>query len=238
MEKASIELFGYILMEPVTFLTDLFLTLFSLGLYNALRKSFPVSDYRKHYGKFFLFMAFCTFLGGVAHLLGHYLDHFYIHAVAWSFSAIGIYYMQKGSAYDYSLKVSTNLGYIFLFQVVVSVCCYIGFQLFGNYEVESDTVGTPGFTAVVVSSTIGFAGFILPLHLIKYIKEKDNGAAIMIMAFVCSIITPIIQAKKWGLGIHFNHNDVAHMVLALCYYVYYLGMRTKIQQYETTSENA
>jgi len=236
MEKVSIELFGLTLLEPSTFVSDVAIAILSLGLYLSLKKLFPTSDFRKNYGYFFLFLTFGTFTGGNAHLFGNYTDHNLFHALGWSFSAISIYYMQRGSAYDFPDKTKKMLYPVFLFQVVVSIMVYFGYQLFGDIQVDHEHLGTPGFLAVKISLAIGFIGFILPLHMIKALKEKDHGSAIVLMGIVSSVAALIIQSKKWGVNIHINHNVVAHMVLAVCYYLYYLGARQKILKYEGLAE--
>lgn len=238
MEKHSIELFGLTLLEPSTYLSDIALTIFSLGLYFALRRSFPTSDYGKKYSFFFLFLSLSTIIGGHAHLFGHYIDNYLFHALAWSFSSTGIYFLQVGSAYDYNKGLRSKLNMVFLIQLVISVGIYFGYQLFGNVVVDHTKVGTPGFQAAVVSMAIAFLGFIAPLHANKFIKEKDNGSAIFLMGLICSIAAPIIQGKQWGIGKYFNHNDVAHLVLMVCYYIYFLAIRIKVQNYESVTEEA
>ena len=63
-------------------------------------------------------------------------------------------------------------------------------------------------------------------------KEKDHGSAIFLMGIVSSVAALIIQSKKWGINEYINHNVVAHIVLGVCYYLYYLGVRQKIVKYE------
>jgi hypothetical protein len=177
-----------------------------------------------------------TFVGGNAHLLGNYTDHNLYHALGWSFSAISIYFMQRGSVYDFPEKTKKILNPIFLIQVIVSVAIYFGYQLFGDVPTEHTHVGTPGFLAVKISLGIAFIGFILPLHMYKTLKEKDHGSAIVLMGIVSSVAALIVQSKKWGINVYINHNVVAHMVLAVCYYLYYLGARQKVANYEGLNE--
>tara|TARA_B100000508_G_scaffold140936_2_gene144397 strand:- start:2829 stop:3545 length:717 start_codon:yes stop_codon:yes gene_type:complete len=238
MEKVSIELWGYTLLEPSTYVSDVLLAVFSLGLFMSLKRMFPSSKFQMYYGYFFFFMALSTLTGGHAHLLANYFDHYLFHSLSWAFSALAIYNMQMGSAFDYPEKVKKILSPVFLVQLIISVLIYFGYQLFGDVTVTHDTVGTPGFLAVKISLGIAFIGFILPLHVYKIMKEKDHGSAIFLMGIVSSVAALIIQSKKWGVNQYINYNVVAHLVLAICYYLYYLGVRQKIAKYEGLTEKA
>lgn len=232
MEKVSIELFGLTLLQPNTFISDVGIAFLGFGLFLSLKKLFPSSKIRVYYGFFFLFIGISTFIGGNAHLIEHYTEHYLFHAFGWSVSAVAIYFMQRGSANDYPEKIKKILNPIFLFQMVISVLIYLGYQLFGGVEVDHNFVGTPGFLAVKISIGVGFIVFILPLHVYKIMKEKDHGSAIFLMGIVSSVAALIIQSRKWGVNEYINHNVVAHMVLGVCYYLYYLGVRQKIVKYE------
>ena len=200
--------------------------------------SFQTASSRGYTATFFLFMGISTTTGGCAHLFGYYLPNYLLHSAAWSLSAAGVYALQRGSVYDYPDKIRNILNKVFLLQLVLSVAIYFGYQLYNNFPIDNSQVGTPGFQAVMVSTAIGFIGFILPLHLIKLVKEKDNGAAIFLMGMVISLAAPLIQGKGWGISAWFNHNDVAHIILAVCYYIYYLSIRLKVQQYNAATEGA
>lgn len=171
-----------------------------------------------------------TLVGGHAHLLAHYIDHNFFHVLSWAFSALGLYFMQMGSVYDYSQKVKRILQPVFLAQVVISIAIFFGYQIFGDVTVDHNQVGTPGFAAVKVSQSIGYLAFILPLQINKFIKEKDNGASIILMGMVVSVGALLVQSKQWGFAPNFNHNDIAHLILAFVYYLFYLGIRIKVSQ--------
>ena len=126
MEKVSIELFGLILLEPSTFVSDIGLAVFSFALFLNLKRAFPGSEFQKNYGFLFLFMGIATFVSGFGHLFGNYLDNYLLHALGWSCTAIGVYFMQTGSAYDFPKKIRKILGPIFLVQVGISILVYFG----------------------------------------------------------------------------------------------------------------
>jgi hypothetical protein len=228
MHKVTIELFGLQLLEPSTYLSDLFLATFSFGLFWSLRNLFLTSNIRKVYSGFFLFMGCSTLVGGHAHLLGNYIDHYYFHAISWTFSSIGLFFMQQGSLMDFSEKTKKYLQPLFMAQLAISIGAYFGYQMFAVDSVSHDHVGTPGFAAVKVSQAVGYLGFIVPLQVTKFIREKDSGASLILMGLVVSIGALLVQSKQWGFGPNFNHNDVAHVILAFVFYLFYWGIRLKI----------
>ncbi|UTW62110.1 hypothetical protein KFE98_19200 [bacterium SCSIO 12741] len=230
MKKVTIELFGLQLQEPSTYLSDIFLCALSLLLFYQLI-SRNKSQYTKIFAGFFLFMGLSTLTGGQAHLFSLYIPHNYFHVLAWSFSSVALYFFQVASYYDYSDKVKKILNPIFLAQLVISVGVYFGYQLWGNFEHDPSRVGVPGFGAVSVSAGIAMAGFVMPAHLIRFIKLKDNGSAIILLGLVTSVGALIVHSRHWGINEYFNYNVMSHVILGGCYYIYYIGVKTKVQQY-------
>lgn len=236
MEKISVTIMGLVLMEPVTYLSDLILTSFSLFWFYRLRKTAPKGRIKELYARFFLFMALATLTGGHSHLLGHYINHNYYHVIGWCFAAFATYYFQRGSAYDYTELIRKRLDKVFLLLLVIAICTYFGYQMFGTFDRTVHTVGVPGFAAVSTFTAIGYLGFIVPLQFNKFNKEKDAGSAIILLGIVLSAGVLLLHSKRWSLGPYLNFNVLAHFVLIFCYYIYFLGMRKKIIAYEDVVE--
>jgi hypothetical protein len=228
MEKVTLDLFGFTLLEPSTYISDMFLTAFSLGLYFSLKKLYPSNRQSILYSRFFLFMGLGTLIGGHAHIFAMYISHYLYHALAWSMASLGLFYLQMGSLYDFDKRFKSILKPLFIAQLVISVAVFFGYQLFGGVEVNHHQVGTPGFDAVKVTQALGYLGFIVPLHLLKFYSEKDNGSAIILMGMVVSLGALLVQSKQWAISKHFNHNDIAHIIMAFVYYLFYWGIRLKV----------
>ena len=226
MHKLSIELFGLTLYEPATFVSDIYLTIVCLMFRQAMLKV-SLNEHSKLYANFFLFLAFGTIAGGLSHLFGHYISHNYGHVLAWVFSSMGVYFFQRGSAFDYGDKLKGLLNKVFLIQLIVTIGIYFGYQMFGDFVDDPSKVGVPGFLAVSVSMTIGLVGFVFPLHLYKFFKEGDNGSGIVTMGIILSAGAALVHVKHWSLNIYANYNVVAHVILSLCYYIYLLGMKNE-----------
>ena len=230
-----IEVGGMRLYEPETFISDIYLTIVCYFFWREIKRS-SNTDYGNYYANFFIFLAMGSVVGGVAHLFAHYIPNNYLHVLAWSLSALGLYYVEVASAFDYPKKVKKVLNSIFLIQYIVSVGVFVGYQLFGDFVHDTTLVGVPGFTAVSISIGISLVGFVVPLHLIKYFKERDNGSGIIILGVFLSAGAAVVHAKKWSLNLYINYNVVAHIILSLCYYIYMLGMKIKVSGGDVESE--
>lgn len=236
MDKVSIELWGMILYEPETFVSDIFLTVVCLLFRRSMLQT-SHSDFSRQFANFFGMMSLGTLMGGISHLLGYYLSHNWIHVAGWIFSSTGLYYFQRGSAFDFP-KSRVWLNKVFLAQLIVSISIYVGYQAFGDFEVDHTRVGVPGFMAVSASIGVALLVFIMPLNLVKFFRDKENGSGIVVMGIILSATAGIVHARGWALSQYFNHNVIAHIILALCYYLYVMGMKIKVLSYENQIQQA
>ncbi len=234
MEKLSIEFMGLILYEPITYLSDIILAIFSLFWYSKLRKEVYEDSMSQSFSRYFLFMGIAPLISGQAHLFDYYIDHNFFHVIGWSNIAIGTYYFQRGSAMDYSLEVKDKLNWMFILLLIASISTYFIYQFVGDIDPNKKTVGVPGFAAVSIFTAISYIGFIVPLNYIKLQRDKNAGSGLILLGIVLTVGTLVVHSKKFSLGPHVNYNVIAHVILVFCYYLYFLGMRKKIRGYEGT----
>jgi len=81
MEKLSIEFMGLILYEPITYLSDIILAIFSLFWYSKLRKEVYEDSMSQSFSRYFLFMGIAPLISGQAHLFDYYIDHNFFHVI-------------------------------------------------------------------------------------------------------------------------------------------------------------
>ena len=232
MEKLSIEFMGLILYEPITYLSNILLAMFSLFWYTRLRREDSGDSMSQSFSRYFLFMALAPLISGQAHLFDYYIDHNFFHVLGWSNIAVATYYFKRGSAMDFSLKVKDKLNWIFIVLLIASISTYVLYQFFGDIDLDKTTIGVPGFAAVSIFTAISYVGFIVPLNYIKLQRDKNAGSGLILLGIVLTIGTLVVHSKKFSLSPHLNYNVLAHVILIFCYYLYFLGMRKKIRGYE------
>lgn len=232
MDKISIELFGLILYEPITYISDLLLAGFSIFWFTRLKREGSEANMSQSFSRYFLFMGIAPFISGQAHLFDHYIDHNYFHVLGWSSAALGTYYFQRGCAMDFSIELKKKLNWIFVVLLVASITSYIAYQLFMDVDTNKVTVGVPGFILVSIFTAIGYVLFLVPMNYIKFQNEKDAGSGVILLGIVLSAFTLVLHSKKFSLSPHINYNVLSHFVLIMCYYLYFIGMRKKIRGYE------
>jgi hypothetical protein len=104
VEVASIEILGFVFLEPITLLTDLCLGLFCLFFWKKL-KNFSedaITDFA--WRKFFLFLGIASCLGGFAHFLFLYTG-IVLHLITWSFVILSMYYKGHNQKYTFLIIV-------------------------------------------------------------------------------------------------------------------------------------
>lgn len=232
MEKIAVEFMGLTLYEPITYLSDIILALFSFFWYTRLKKEAADDSMSQYFSRYFLFMGLAPFISGQAHLFDYYIDHNFVHVTGWIFIALGTYYFLKGSAMDFSVELKNKLNWVFLTLLIMSVGSYILYQLVGDIEPDKKTVGVPGFFLVSTFTAINYILFLVPLNYFKFMKEKNAGSGLILLGIVLSTGTLVLHSKQFSLGPHLNHNVLSHIVLIFCYYLYFLGMRKKVRGYE------
>ncbi len=135
---------------------------------------------------------------------------------------------------DFSVDLKNRINWIIKALLVSSILFYFAYQFLVDVDTEKTTVGVPGFMAVSIFTAVGYLAFLVPMNYVKFTKEKDAGSGLILLGIVMTAGTLVLHSKKFSLSPHINYNVLAHIVLIICYYMYFLGMRKKIRGYEET----
>ena len=210
--QPSIELFGVTIMEPVVTLTDLMITAVCVFAYVQLRKqNFPgkVHQYMRWY---FSVMAIATFLGGV---LGHALQNEVGLAwklPGWLISMLAVSSIERASIMFARPLLSNRFSN---FLEVANIIELITFAVI--------TFSTLNFFFIQVHSAYGLGLIVLPIHFFIFKRTQNRGSLIIVRSVLFSTLAAFFYTSKIGLGIWFNHLDIAHTVMAISLYFFYRG---------------
>lgn len=215
--QPSIAIFGLIIHEPITALTDVLVAIICFVAYRKLNKLPPRGEVHTLFKYYFLSMAVATFLGGVVgHALLHYVP-FYMKVPAWVVSMLSVALLER-AVIQYSRKWSKakigaffsklNIAELFLFLILSLVTLNFQFVL----------IHAAYGMAIVV---LGFAGFV-------YYKERSLGSrqvitAVLISAIGAAFFVFQISVSKW-----FNHVDISHIFMMIASVYYYFGAKNLI----------
>jgi hypothetical protein len=215
--QTSIELFGLVLHEPVTALTDVLVSVICLVAYlklNALPQRSQVQGLFKYY---FLSMSMATFLGGVfGHAFIHYLP-FYMKLPGWITSMLSIALLER-AVIQYSRKwIDPKIGAFFSKLNIAELLAFLILSLV-TLNFQFVLIHAAYGMAIVVT---GFAGFV-------YYKEKSTGSKQILQAVLVSAIGAFFFVFKIGLDKWFNHVDISHVFMMIASVLYYKGARNLI----------
>ncbi len=215
--QPSIELFGLVLHEPVTALTDVLVAIICYIAFrklNALPQRSQVQTLFKYY---FLTMSLATFLGGViGHALMHYVP-FYMKIPGWITSMLSVALLER-AVIHYSRKwIDPKIGAFFSKLNIAELLVFLILSLV-TLNFQFVLIHAAYGMAIVVT---GFAGFV-------YFKEKNVGSKQILFAVLVSAIGAFFFEFKIGLDKWFNHVDISHVFMMIASVLYYKGARNLI----------
>lgn len=205
VDHTYIEFFGWVLADPLTFLSDILMGAFCAFYGYRLYYNFK-SKYAKFTALFFLLLAVSSFLGGFAHLLDEYIGN-EPHLIAWSIQGISVLLFQMASL---SLLRSTKSKFVLRGLIYASFVFFI-FRVFSVQH----------FDVVKFNSTVGLVGIVSLIHVYKYLQDRE----IVYLRIPLAIIIFAGPALIHSFGLSYNtwidYNVISHVLLLPCYYLLY-----------------
>lgn len=212
----SIIIFGFLIEEPITSLTDVLTGLVSLVAFYRLQRLELQDNAHLLFKYYFLFMGIATISAG---FLGHafqYIVGFNAKAIGWTWSALGLFFLEN-SALSYYQKVKgtaalNKLRLLILLQLVAYLILVIN-------------PTTRIFKLVQINSVIGMIFISLPLFLYFHQKNKSVGSRWVILGMLASFLPGLVYSNRITLHDYFNYHDISHLLMAGCIYLLYHGAK-------------
>jgi hypothetical protein len=212
--QPSMEIFGILINEPVTTLTDLIVSAVCFYAFFKLSKisqKVPLHQYLKYY---FLSMGMATAIGGI---IGHaffYLFSFYWKLPGWWTSMVAINLIER-AVIEYARKwVKPKTARFF---AILNIIELLTFMIL--------TFSTLNFFFVEVHSAYGLLLFVASFSGFIYFKTKSKGSKLFLIAVLFAAISALFFMNKWSLHMWFNYLDISHTLMAVSAYLFYKGSR-------------
>ncbi|MEM9325820.1 MAG: hypothetical protein AAGA85_09195 [Bacteroidota bacterium] len=202
--QPGIEIFGILLMEPVTVITNLMISVMCFYAFWRMGKDQVMGSTLTYLKYYFLFMGLATTWGGfIGHGFLYLLDPRW-KLVGWIISMIAVGLIER-SAISYANRlVSERLGKFFLIANVIELVILMVL-----------VISTVHFKFVEIHSAYGFIIVVCGFHLFVYLKTRDLGSLQMMWATISLLIAVYIFNKPVILHTFFNHRDLAHLFMLL-----------------------
>ena len=219
IQHTYIELFGLQLMDPLTFVTDVMMSVVAFYCGHKLFYDHKLK-YAKYAGMFFLFLGISSFIGGSSHLLEHYFGKV-PHLVAWTVQGISILFVELASIRVIKQAKLKNLLRMFVY------------AFFGVFI--SQLLNIQHFNVVKINTTVGLIGFTTVIHIVSYFLNKERVFLKVPMAICLFLLPAIIHGLGIAFNAWFNQNVLSHLVLLPCYFFLYKGFDA-VAKYLATSK--
>lgn len=210
--QPSIEIFGITIMEPMVTFTDLWITTVCVYAFIKLVKLNKPNKVQQYMCWYFLIMGVATFLGGI---LGHAFQHVIgleWKLPGWLISMLAVMAIERASIMHAQPILNKSFA---RFLGAANVVELIVFAVI--------TFVTLNFFYIQVHSAYGLGLVVLPLHFYVFWKTRNKGSRYFVLTVLFSSLAAIFYKNKIGLGIWFNHLDLAHTVMAISMYYLYRG---------------
>jgi hypothetical protein len=212
--QPAIHLFGVLIEEPITTLTDLFVT--AVCFYAFFRLSRIPNKNRMHtYLKiYFLSMGIATAVGG---LIGHgffyaFDNNMYWKLPGWFTSMISIAMIERASIEFARKLIKPSLGKFFAWLNIIELLAFM-----------TITFSTLNFFFVEVHTAYGLLIVVTSFNLFIFLRTRSPGSLNFLIAIGFSSVSALVFMNEWGLHTWFNHYDISHVLMTFGAWFFYRG---------------
>ncbi|MFN0032055.1 MAG: DUF6962 family protein [Flavobacteriales bacterium] len=220
IEITSIDIAGIKILEPVTTLTDLLVTVVCTYAFFHLRShQHKELKHVKYYRYFFLFMGIATLLGGI---IGHgflYLFSFEWKVPAWIVSMISIALAERAAIMRARPLLHNRLGTFFTYLNVVELATFIFISIYTLRFIFVEIHAMYGLLIVVFS----FEGYI-------FLRRRDPGSKKILWAVFLAALAASAHIGKFSIHKWFNYFDLAHILMALSCMVLFKAVKEMVPE--------
>ncbi|MBO6523031.1 MAG: hypothetical protein JJ971_04335 [Balneolaceae bacterium] len=210
--QPSIELFGITIMEPMVTFTDLWITAVCIYAFIKLVKLNKPGKVHQYMRWYFFVMGLATFLGGI-------LGHAFQYAVGlewklpgWLISMLAVMAVERASIMHAQPVINKTFGRVLEVANVVELLTFAVI-----------TFTTLNFFFIQVHSAYGLGLVVLPLHFLVFWRTRNKASRAFVLTVLFATLAAFFYTSEIGLGIWFNHLDIAHTVMAISMYTFYRG---------------
>ena len=208
--QPGIDVFGVLLMEPVTTVTNLFIAAMSFYAFYMINKNKYTNNTVMFLKIYFLLMGFATAWGGI-------IGHGFLYALGepwklggWITSMFAVACIER-SAISYANRfIPVRLGKFFLLANIIELMALLSLVVY-----------TLHFRYVEYHSAYGLIIVVFSFHSFVFFKTRDLGSFNMIIATISLIAAVYAFNKPLIIDEFFNHRDLAHLFMLLGAYFQY-----------------
>lgn len=212
MSQPSIEVWGILVNEPVTSLTDLLVSAVCFYAYYRLSNFNERTLVALFFRYYFLLMAVTTLWGG---LIGHAFQYQFGHAwklPGWIISMVSVSIFERMSIFHARPLIRPGLGTFFSIANITEF-----------FIVLLVVLSTQNFFYIQVHAAFGFLVVGLSMHGFVYRHTKNETSKWVLMGIGVTTIASWVYTTQFSIDIWFNYLDLSHVLMALAAYLHFIG---------------
>ncbi len=221
MKETFIDILGLHILEPVTVLTDILLSIFCIYFYNKLNFQGNQALLGKYWRLFFLFIGLATFIGAIAHGFKSYFSEevYYFVWMTMNVSSIpSSYYLLKATIElsEFTDEQKAKLTRISFFAMLLLT---IFTMLLNN------------FVLIKINAAI-----VIILALIRHYhtyKKGYSGSGYIVAGFAFSLSSVVVHSAQLSISEWFNFKDISHVIMNISLYIIFTGVLLKTKALQT-----
>lgn len=214
----SLDILGLRVDEPITMLTDVLVTVVCWYAFYKMSQMEKKGSIHRLCRGYFLTMGMATLLGG---LIGHSFNYALgIHwkIPGWYVSMFSVAFLERASIFHAFPLIRPRLAQFF---AVVNIMELLFFLVISVVTMNFLYVmGHAAYGILIVTG--GFQGYAL-------LRTRHEGSKQFLLGVLTATIGAVFFVNEWAPSMWFNHMDIAHVMMAVACWYFYLGSRKIVE---------
>jgi hypothetical protein len=211
--------FGLRVDEPITMLTDVLVTVICWYAFYKLGKPERKGNIHWLARGYFLTMGMATLLGG---LIGHSFNYaLTIHwkIPGWYVSMFSVAFLERAAIFHAFPLIRPKLAKFFAVLNMIELAFFLIISV-----VTMNFLYVMGHAAYgILIVTGGFHGYV-------YLKTRHEGSRLFLIGVLWATIGAVFFVNIWAISIWFNHMDMAHVLMGVACWYFYLGSKKMLEK--------
>ncbi|MBC8048214.1 MAG: hypothetical protein H7Y00_15550 [Fimbriimonadaceae bacterium] len=213
-DETNITIFDIKIQEPVTALTDFFITICCWYIFFRSRHEVQKNHVTDLYRYFFFMIGLSTLFGGIfGHVLCYRLGIAF-KLPGWVFSMIAVMICERAAIMHTKKVMRPNVGKFFANANIVELVIMIII-----------TCVTLNFFFVEFHAFYGLLIVTGSFELFNYIKTKEAASKWILISVAISCVAAVVHVAELSPHKWFNYLDAAHSIMCISAFVMYGGVK-------------
>lgn len=204
---------GILIQEPVTTITDIFITIVCWFVFLRLKPFHNLSLVYRLFRYFFFMMGLATLLGGIFGHAFNYAVGYDLKLPGWICSMVAVMLAERSSIFHAKPYMKKQVGELFSVVNIVELATLI-----------TAVCVTLDFLFVEAHAFYGLLIVFGSFEFYVYRRTKNQGSKYLLYSVGISAIAAFVHISFLSIHPWFNYLDLAHCLMCVSAYVLYVGV--------------